>query len=68
MAQGVVEMQIRAAEFLFTTPVTRPTSIMRFFQMDRWYFSSLPDVFPLSLSPFLSRFSSPFINLSEAVL
>lgn len=32
MAQGVVEMQIRAAKFLFTTPITRPTSIMRFFE------------------------------------
>lgn len=64
MAQGVVEMQIQAAKFLFTTPITRPASIMRLFflESDRSYFSSLSDVFLLSLSPFPSF---PFINLSH---
>lgn len=64
MAQGVVEMQIQAAKFLFTTPITRPASIMRLFflKSDRSYFSSLSDVFLLSLSPF--PLNIPLFHLS----
>lgn len=54
MAQGVVEMQIRATGVFIYNPYNEIDQHNAFFEMDRSYFSSLPYVIHLSLSSFLS--------------